>query len=120
MKAVSKTGKALSDITLDAVRRGEISAADIKISAQTLNRQAEAARTMHREAMAANFERAAEMVSVPDEVILRMYNLLRPKRATKQDLLDMAAELENVFQATLCATLVREAAEIYEKRGVLL
>jgi len=119
MAAVSKTGKSSADITLDAVRRGEISAEDIKISGETLNQQAKVARAAGREAMAANFERAAEMVHVPDDVILRMYNLLRPKRAAKQELLDMAAELEGAFQAMRCARLVREAAEIYGKRGVL-
>jgi propanediol dehydratase small subunit len=32
----------------------------------------------------------------------------------------MAQELQNTYQAPNCAQLVREAAEVYEKRGILL
>ena len=70
--------------------------------------------------MARNFERAAELVDVPDEVILKMYNMLRPNRATKAQLLAMADELANKYHAKTCAKLVLEAAEVYEKRGILL
>jgi propanediol dehydratase small subunit len=48
-----------------------------------------------------------------------MYDALRPYRRTKQELLDMADELQSKFQAKICADLVREAAEVYEKRGRL-
>ena len=37
---------------------------------------------------------------------------------TKQELLDIAAELEG-YKCTIAAGLVREAAEVYEKRGRL-
>jgi propanediol dehydratase small subunit len=48
-----------------------------------------------------------------------MYNALRPYRCTKKELLDMAGELESKYQATVCAALVREAAQEYERRGRL-
>jgi propanediol dehydratase small subunit len=70
--------------------------------------------------MARNFERAAELVDVPDEVILKMYNMLRPNRSTKAELLAMADELSKKYNAKTCAKLVLEAAEVYEKRGILL
>ena len=59
-------------------------------------------------------------MDIPDEVILNMYNQLRPNRATKKELVDMAQELINKYKAVNCANLVLEATEIYEKRGILL
>ena len=70
--------------------------------------------------MAENLRRAAEMTAVPDDKVIAMYDLLRPNRATKAQLQAMADELEHAYGATLCARLVREALEIYEKRGILL
>ena len=89
----SRTGKKLSDITLDAVKRGEIRADDIKISKDVLKKQGEVSLASGNEPMAKNFERAAELVDVPDEVILSMYNKLRPHRSTKLELVMMADEL---------------------------
>ncbi len=119
-RIASKTGKKLDDITLDAVKRGDITAEDIKISKDMLRRQGQVAKEADSEPMARNFERAAELVDVPDEVILQMYNMLRPNRATKAQLLEMASELSNKYHAKTCAKLVLEAAEVYEKRGILL
>ncbi|MBQ9415879.1 MAG: diol dehydratase small subunit [Clostridia bacterium] len=116
----SKTGKKLSDISLEEVKRGHVTADDIKISKEMLNAQGQVAREDDRPSMGENFDRAAELVDVPDQEMLRMYNLLRPHRATKAQLLAMADELENKYKAVKCAKMVREAAEIYEKRGILL
>jgi propanediol dehydratase small subunit len=116
----SKTGKKLDDITLDAVKRGDITAEDIKISKDMLRRQGQVAKEADSAPMARNFERAAELVDVPDDVILQMYNMLRPNRATKAQLIAMANELSNKYHAKSCAKLVLEAAEVYEKRGILL
>ena len=115
----SRTGKKLSDITLDAVKRGEIRADDIKISKDVLKKQGEVSLASGNEPMAKNFERAAELVDVPDEVILSMYNKLRPHRSTKLELVMMADELLSKYNAKNCAKLVMAAAEIYEKRGIL-
>ncbi len=116
----SKTGKKLTDITLDEVRKGHVTADDIKISREMLHKQGQVALEAGNPPMARNFERAGELVDVPDDVILTMYNMLRPNRATKQQLLDMAAELRGKYGAAACAALVEEAAAIYEKRGILL
>lgn len=116
----SKTGKKLDQITLDEVKRGNVTAEDIKISSEMLRRQGQVAAEADNPQMEANFERAAEMVNVPDDVILNMYNKLRPNRATKRELVLMAQELLEKYQAPHCAKLVLEAAEIYEKRGILL
>ena len=76
----SKTGKKLDDITLEAVKRGDISGEDIKISKEMLRKQGQVAKEADSPAMEKNFERAAELVDVPDDVILGMYNLLRRTR----------------------------------------
>jgi len=120
MQVLSKTGKHPDEITLEAILRGEVSAEDIKIAKETLSHQAQVARSVNRGALAGNFERAGELVDVPDAKILQMYNALRPNRSTRRELLDMADELEQTYRAARCAALVREAAEVYEKRGVLL
>lgn len=116
----SRTGKKLDQITLDEVRKGNVTSDDIKISAETLRRQGEVAADADNPQMAANFERAAELTSVPDDVILMMYNKLRPNRSTKRELAEMAGELLEKYHAPHCAKMVLEAAEIYEKRGILL
>lgn len=115
----SASGMKLEDITLDKVVSGKIRFDDIKIRPETLEYQAQIAESVHRPRLAANLRRAAEMTRIPDERLLEMYNSLRPYRSTKQELLAMAAELESSYQARVCAALVREAAEVYEKRGRL-
>ncbi len=116
----SKTGKKLSQITLEEVKRGNVTSEDIKISTEMLKRQGQVAAEADNPQMAANFERASELVDVPDAVILDMYNKLRPNRSTKRELAEMARELLEKYHAPHCAKLVLEAAEIYEKRGILL
>ncbi|UCG13552.1 MAG: diol dehydratase small subunit, partial [Deltaproteobacteria bacterium] len=109
----------LKDITLDKAEAGQISFDDVKIRAETLEYQAQIAESSGRPRVAANLRRAAEMTRIADERVLEIYNALRPYRSTKKELLDIAAELESRYQAAVCAALVREAAEVYEKRGRL-
>lgn len=116
----SKTGKKLKDITLEEIKNGNISADDIKISKDILYKQCLVAKDNNNEALARNFERASELVDIPDEIMLKMYNKLRPNRSTKAELLAMADELLHKYKSVNCANLVLEAAEIYEKRGILL
>lgn len=119
-KISSKTGKRLIDITLDEVMKNHISSDDIKISKETLSAQGQIAKEAGNAPMELNFARAAELVDVPDDVILKMYDKLRPNRSTKLELVKMAQELLEKYNAKNCARLVMEAAEVYEKRGVLL
>jgi propanediol dehydratase small subunit len=63
--------------------------------------------------------RAAELTAIPDDRILEIYNALRPDRSTKDELLEIADELENEYDAQINADLVREAADVYETRGRL-
>ncbi|WP_420828912.1 diol dehydratase small subunit [Desulfobulbus rhabdoformis] len=115
----SASGLQLNDITLEKVIAGEIEFKDIKIRPETLEYQAQIAESAGRPHLAANMRRAAEMTRIPDERVLEIYNSLRPYRCSKQELLEIATELESQYQAKICAALVREAADVYEKRGRL-
>ena len=81
------SGRRLADITSEAARAGELSMADLQISAETLRAQADASRRAGYGQLAANLTRAAELTAVPNAEVLRMYNLLRPERAAHADLL---------------------------------
>jgi len=116
---LSKTGKRQSEITLEAVKRGEISSEDIKISKDTLLKQGNIAAEHGRAHLGRNLERAAELTEIPDDILLEMYGKLRPFRATKNELMHMADELLTKYNAPINAKLVSDAAEIYEKRGIL-
>jgi propanediol dehydratase small subunit len=117
--ARSASGMKLEDITLEKVVAGQITFDDIRTRPETLEYQAQIAESVGRVRLAANLRRAAEMTRIPDVRLLEMYNALRPYRSTKQELLDMAAELESQYHAKVCGALVREAAEVYDKRGRL-
>lgn len=118
-KLKTKTGKAFEEITVENIKEGQITSEDIKISRDTLLLQGEIAEAQGKKAMQKNFIRASELVELPDALILKIYNALRPHRSTKSELLDIAAELKLKYQAEHCAKLVLEAAEVYEKRGIL-
>ncbi len=113
------TGKSLDDITLDAVVSGAIKAEEIRITPQTLEYQAQIAESISRPQLARNMRRAGELTQVPDKRVLEIYNALRPNRSTKAQLMAIADELENTYSAKVCANHVREAAGVYEARGVL-
>ncbi|MGC9158022.1 MAG: diol dehydratase small subunit, partial [Terracidiphilus sp.] len=113
----SVTGLGLKEITLDKVVEGKLSFDDMKIHPDTLEYQAQIAISAGRPQIANNLRRAAELTKLPDTRVLEIYNALRPYHSTKQELLDIASELENKYQAKICAAFVREAVAIYEKRG---
>jgi propanediol dehydratase small subunit len=113
------TNKTLDDITLENVMSGKINIDDLKITAETLELQAQVAEDAGRDSIARNFRRAAELTTIPDDRILQIYNSMRPFRSTKMELLQIADELENKYGAVINAALVREAADVYEKRKKL-
>jgi propanediol dehydratase small subunit len=115
IKAASE--RLLSDITLDTL--DELSADDLRICAETLHAQAEIARQAGFPQLAANLTRAAELTVVPNEDLLKMYDLLRPHRASYKRLMALADLLETTYQAVENARFVREAADAYRARGLL-
>lgn len=113
------TGKSVDDITIDNILKGEITPDDCKITPETLEYQAQIQESFGNPSVAANFRRAAEMTRIPDDRILEIYNCLRPNVSTKEELLAIADELKNEYNAEINAALVTEAAEVYEKRDML-
>ena len=116
---IGRRGRKLTDITLDAVIAGDITMDDLGITPEALNMQADVSRSAGRPTLALNFERAAELVDVPQDVIMQVYELLRPGRATqKQQLLDAATLMRDTYHAMRIADFIEEAAETYEDRGL--
>lgn len=115
----SESGKNFEEITLDNVLAGKIEPKDLRITPSVLKAQGEIASSAGRKTIANNFSRAAELTAVPDERVLSIYNALRPYRSSKQELLDIANELETKYNAVICASFVREAAGHYETRKKL-
>jgi propanediol dehydratase small subunit len=115
----SATGKPYRALTLEAALAGEISAQDLRISPQTLLMHAQICESVGRVQLANNFKRAAELIGISDSRILEIYRALRPRRSTKEELLAIADELENEYGAKENAKLIREAADVYERRNLL-
>ncbi len=112
------SGRRLSEITLEALASGELSSADLQIQAETLRAQARVAQQAGYAQLAENLMRAAELTAVPNEELLRMYETLRPGRASYDEMIAMAERLEGAYAAVQNARLVREAAQVYLTRGL--
>jgi glycerol dehydratase small subunit/propanediol dehydratase small subunit len=116
---MGKRGKTLPEITLDAVIAGDVTMEDLRITPQALQAQADVARDAGRPTLALNFERGAELVEVPQDFIMQVYELLRPGRAkSKEELLEAAATMRGTYKAERIASFIEEAAETYEARGL--
>jgi propanediol dehydratase small subunit len=112
-------GKPLSALTLDAVLAGDVTIEDLRITPKALHDQADISRSANRPRLADNFIRAAELVDVPQDLIMRTYELLRPGRAhAKSELHDLAALYRSTYKADKIAAFIEEAAEVYETRGL--
>jgi propanediol dehydratase small subunit len=115
----TRSGRPLADLSLDNLLAGEVSAADFGITADGLRQQAAIAEQAGRPSLGQNLRRGAELVAIPDEVLLSVYELLRPGRAGSAAELRAAAErLRREYGAEDTARLIEEAAEAYERRGV--
>jgi propanediol dehydratase small subunit len=114
----TRTGKSLSELTLDNIISGQVEAADLSTHSDTLRTQADIAEQAGFPQLAANFRRAAELTDIPDRQVLAIYEALRPYRVTHAQLLALADELEREYGAVENAGLLREAAEAYHARGL--
>ena len=112
------SGRPIDEITLAAAVRGDLSPADLRVHPDTLRHQAEVAETHGNPQLGENLRRAAELTALLDDEVLAIYEALRPGRSTGAGLAGMAARLD-AAGAPLCAALVREAAEVYARRGLL-
>ena len=115
----TRRGHHLSDLTLDNLLAGGVTASDFGITAQGLRLQATIAEQAGRPNLAQNLRRGAELVEIPDSVLLEVYELLRPGRAKSADVLRAAADqLRDTYGANETASLLEEAALAYERRGI--
>lgn len=118
-RAVSASGMPLDRLTLDAVVSGEVGAQDIRISADVLRLQAGIARAAGRDRLALNLERAADLVAVPQDVILETYEMLRPGRISDPaPLVERAELLRRDYGAHAIAALIDEAVAVYARRNL--
>lgn len=112
------SGKRLSDITLDAVLAGDVSADDMRVAPETLALQADFAERGGNPQLAENLRRGAELVAFSDDELLRFYEMLRPGRSSGADLDELAGTLAE-RGAERCAAMVREARAAYVRRGLI-
>lgn len=115
----TNSGRLLDDLTMEALRAGDLTADDFRISRETLNRQAEAAEKAGYDQLADNLRRGAEMTAMSNQQVVDIYNLLRPGRATYGELIALADRLEREQAMPRVAAFVREAAEAYRERGLV-
>lgn len=111
------SGRAADAIGLATLE--ELSPDDLRIGAETLRAQAAVAQEAGFTQLAENLTRAAELTAVPNDELLRMYEIMRPGRSTYEQLQEMATTLESRYGAVTTATMVREAAEVYRQRNLL-
>ena len=111
------SGRPVRELTLDAVRRGEIGLPDLRIHPDALEAQAVVAERHGNPQLAGNLRRAAELTVLGDDEVLAIYDALRPGRSTAGQLTDLAASLAG-RGLPRCAALLTEAAEVYERRGL--
>jgi propanediol dehydratase small subunit len=112
------SGLPLDDVSVEAMREGRLAWEDLRATPDTLRRQAAVAETVGRAALGDNLRRAAELAAIPSDTILEIYTALRPHRSSEGELEAWAARLDEAG-APLSAAFVREAIEVYARRGLL-
>lgn len=106
------------DFTVEAAVNGNLSLADLRMDPATLAHQAVVAEEGGNPQLAENFLRAAELALIDDEGVMQLYEALRPHRSTAAELEALHTSLET-RGAARCAELVRQAAAVYARRGLL-
>jgi len=112
------SGKRLSELTLEAVLAGDVTADDMRVAPETLALQADFAEGGGNPQLAENLRRGAELVAFSDDELLRFYEMLRPGRSTGAELDELAGMLAE-RGAERCAAMAREARAAYVRRGLI-
>jgi propanediol dehydratase small subunit len=116
-RIVALSGRPVEDLTVQAVRDGEVSLPDLRIHPAALEHQAEVAERHANPQLAENLRRAAELTVLGDAEVLAIYDALRPGRSTPAQLDELAESLAG-RGLPRCAALVAEAAQVYARRGL--
>jgi len=111
------SGVDADEISVDKIRRGDVTQDDIRIHPDTLEHQAQVAESKDNPQLAGNFRRAAELTRLADEEVLRLYEALRPNRSSAKQLRAIAEDLAS-RGAPRNAELFVQAANVYERRGL--
>jgi len=115
----TRNGRPLRELTIDNLLAGQVTSSDFGITTEGLRLQADIAERVGRPNLAQNLRRGAELVEIPDNVLLEVYELLRPGRAqSAEDLRAAANQLRAAYEAEETASLLEEAALVYERRDV--
>lgn len=104
--------------TVAAAVDGKLDLSDLRMDPATLAHQAVIAEEHGNPQLAENFLRAAELALIDGEEVMALYEALRPYRSTAAELDALRASLET-RGAARCAELVRQAADVYARRGLL-
>jgi propanediol dehydratase small subunit len=104
--------------TVQAAVDGKLDLADLRMDPATLAHQAVVAEDGGNPQLAENFLRAAELATLDGEEVMGLYEALRPHRSTAEELEALRVSLES-RGAPRCAELVRHAAVVYARRGLL-
>jgi propanediol dehydratase small subunit len=104
--------------TVEAAVDGKLQLSDLRMDPATLAHQAVVAEEGGNPQLAENFLRAAELAIIDDEEVMNLYEALRPHRSTAEQLETLRVSLET-RGASRCAELVRQAAVVYARRGLL-
>jgi propanediol dehydratase small subunit len=104
--------------TVEAAVDGNLQLSDLRMDPATLAHQAVIAEGGGNPQLAENLLRAAELATTDDEEVMNLYEALRPHRSTAEELEALRVSLET-RGASRCAELVRQAAVVYARRGLL-
>lgn len=112
------SGRDAGELTFDRLAAEDLGVDDVRIHPETLAHQADVAKAHGNPQLAANFRRAAELALLSEAEVMALYDALRPRRSSAEEL-DALADRLSAVPAPLCASLVREASEVYARRGLL-
>ena len=115
----SANGRPLDEVNLSNLLADQLTPDDLRIHTETLLAQADIARQAGNDRLAENLQRAAELTHVSNQDLLRLYEALRPYRSTFSELITLAENLENEYQAVFVAQFIRQAAQVYKARRLL-
>ena len=113
------SGRSIDELSIQGILSDDLTAEDFRIHGETLNHQARVSEEAGYTQLAENLRLAAELTHMSNEEVLEIYNTLRPRRTSYTEIIAMADRLENERQTPLTASLLREAAEVYLKRGIV-
>ena len=76
-RGAGAVARPVGELTLEAVRRGEVTLPDLRIHPESLEHQARVAQEHGNPQLADNLRRAAELTALGDDEVLAIYEALR-------------------------------------------